>query len=254
MPALSQLIPDAEILLELPPEELAFYVLQAAMDGLRNDVTRLDAVFEPLRTRGPLGQLLPFYGQRQNEVEIAVMEAWMWLENQLFLVPAVGQNGIQGWRLLGRRGRRIRTEQQFQAFRKAAAFPRELLHPRIADRAWVDLMRNDFDAAVQFSFRTLEEAVREACGFDNSKLGVPMMREAFRTENGPLTDMRELPAEREALQALFAGAMGSYKNPHSHRTVQIGEAAEAQEIVMLASHLLRIVDSRAAMRAAAGGG
>ena len=61
---------------------------------------------------------------------------------------------------------------------------------------------------------------------------------------GTLADLNSQEAEREALSNLFAGAIGSYKNPHSHRNVELEEPLEAAEIIMLASHLLRIVQAR----------
>jgi len=70
------------------------------------------------------------------------------------------------------------------------------------------------------------------------------MRKAFDADSGPLADMNVERSERESRAHLFAGAIGSYKNPHSHRYVDLDDAAEAAEIILMANHLLRIVDSR----------
>jgi Protein of unknown function (Hypoth_ymh). len=74
------------------------------------------------------------------------------------------------------------------------------------------------------------------------------MRAAFHEEKGPLTDLDAEKSERQARSHLFAGAIGSYKNALSHRDVNIDDPDEALEIVMLANHLLRIVDRRKSVR------
>ncbi|WP_430648891.1 TIGR02391 family protein [Bradyrhizobium pachyrhizi] len=50
-------------------------------------------------------------------------------------------------------------------------------------------------------------------------------------------------AERESFAHLFAGSIGAYKNPHSHRAIAMNDLREAQRQVLLATHLLYIVDT-----------
>lgn len=229
-----QRVPDAEVLISLAPEELASQILTAI----------------PVRTnqgmfnRDSISRFASEYSYRQDEVELAITEAWRWLEINMFFVPASGINGQNGWFVLGRRGRAaLEDPQQFAAYTKAAEFPRELLNSAIAERVWAALARGEYDAAVFYAFRSVEEAVRRAGGFADIDIGVPLMRKAFDAASGPLTKATDPEPERQALCHLFAGAIGSYKNPHSHRTVVV-DASDAREMVMLASHLLRIVDSR----------
>ena len=84
--------------------------------------------------------------------------------------------------------------------------------------------------------------VREAGGYTKKDYGVVLMGKAFNEKNGNLTDQDQHPDEKKARKLLFLGAIGAYKNPSSHRDVEI-TAEEAAEVIIFASHLLGIVDT-----------
>ena len=242
MTTLTSLIPDLDVLIALAPEELAEVALRLAYERRQNDLVHLQSVATDIN--GTPGGNDGYPNNRRREAELAVAEAWNWLTVQGLLIPELGTNGRNGWMLLSRRARAVLANDTFKTYARSVAFPKTLLHPSIADEVWLDIVRGDLETAVFKSFRAVEIAVRDAGKFADTDVGTQLMRKAFDKATGPLSDQQQPEAEREALAHLFAGAIGSYKNPHSHRTVTINDATEAQEVVVLASHLLRIVDSR----------
>jgi len=44
------------------------------------------------------------------------------------------------------------------------------------------------------------------------------------------------------MSSLFRGALGTFKNPSSHREVDYGDITFASEVVLLADLLLRLLD------------
>lgn len=242
-------IKDLELLLAMTPDELAPFLLRDIANVVEESPQGIFHTYGVLQNWTGMsqggGSRIAYDRLRLKEVERALGEALHWLTIQQLVMPDFEQTGSSGWMRLTRQGMEVASNPDaFERFRRAASFPKTLLHPLIADKVWLALARGDLADAVFISFRTVEERVREAGRFTAADYGADMVRKAFNPDNGPLTKATDPKAEREGLMLLASGAIASYKNPHSHRTVTIGEALEAQEMVMLASHLLRIVDSR----------
>jgi uncharacterized protein (TIGR02391 family) len=239
-------IPDVSLLLALEPEELGakMLFLLRKRGGLMSTLNNLELeMWPPPHTNQP--QYPP---DKRNDISLALSEAWAWLEAQGLIVPAPGSNGQHGFRVLSRRARKMETEAEFASFKVARLLPKEMLHRKIADAVWGAFMRGEFDVAAFQAMKGVEVAVRTAAGLGAELIGVNLMRTAFSPKGGSLADMTAEEGERQGRMELFAGAIASYKNPHSHRDVNLDDPYEALEIIFLANHLLRIVDARARAR------
>jgi uncharacterized protein (TIGR02391 family) len=183
--------------------------------------------------------------EKWNEVSRALAEAWSWLEREGLIVA--NPNNDRDSVFVSRRGQAIRSAEDLQKYRAASLLPKQLVHPRILENVYSLFIKGDYDTAIFRAFKEVEVSVRSAAGLPAQKIGRDLMLTAFHSDTGALTEMKDVRSEREALQWLFAGAIGVCKNPSSHRDVVLG-TAETVELLLFATYLMRIVDMRSASR------
>ena len=178
--------------------------------------------------------------QQIDEIKQALSEGWSWLDKNGYVVAAPEAIGAN-WLILSRKAEALEEGVAQGRLPSLDVSLKGILHQKL-QRLWPHLVRREYDAAVREAFLEVEVAVRDAAKLPSSLIGRDLMRRAFQQKSGPLSDQSASGGEQDAVAELFAGAIGTFRNKHSHTHVGLSEASEAFECLVVAGALLRLVD------------
>lgn len=218
---------NSETILQLPLETLALAVLKNY--EANNGWNRSNWIGGAQRALG-----------RGPHIRVLV-EAWGWLEARGLVAPDPDQSATDA-RFVTRAGQRALASGSLAEV-VAAERIGLALHLRLEGKVRPIFLLGDYETAAFKAMKEVEVRVREMAGLPNNLIGVSLMRQAFNPSGGPLADASHEAGERQARSDLFSGAIGSFKNPSSHRPVTYNDSVEASEVVLLADLLMRILDS-----------
>ena len=225
------LIPWEEIRnLPLPDLALRLLATQSEVDGPINPNNTLRGV------EAALGETPQTDGDRLMS---RIADAWAWLESHGLIGPSA-------------KNTQSVTQQLTETGRELALDTGAISKVWASDRLSGDLHRGllsgrsnfalgDYETASFAAMKAVEVEVRRVARLPNEVLGVNLMRRAFSPKDGVLRDPESEGGEQQATADLFAGAIGAFKNPASHGTVQFDDPLEAAELIQLADLLLRMV-------------
>jgi uncharacterized protein (TIGR02391 family) len=229
--------PTAEELRELSTPELGLIILQSR----RVDLNAYNIVQEHLQAHS-----------RNQEPDIQHLlerfgDAWAWLVANGLIGPHVNQDSTSGWCRITDKGNQVAAEGSVTALLADQRLPDDL-HPRLRE-AKRQFRSGNPELAVFEAMKQIEVRLRELSGGESRDIGTNLARKALDPERGPLADSDLDVAERQAISHLFAGALGAFKNPTSHRIVDFDDPALAADAVLLADLLMRMLDQAEARSA-----
>jgi hypothetical protein len=223
---LKKTLPTVQSVLDLAPEDLAGILLCEL------------AVSNPgqISEYGLIANVQEIY--KSDAVPQAFIEALQWLANTGLVGNSVRTRDHLS---LTRLGRRIAKENSFQTFQRERVLPYDLLHPKIASKVWTIYLRGDFDIAVAQAFKEVEVTMRDRGSFSTSDYSVGLIRKflkdfGFGTSPGPKL------ATETAEEHLFIGALKLYRHRAVHAANAISDSQTGAEVLILASHLLTLVE------------
>lgn len=236
--SLEKFFPPVEISLSLEPEELAIPLLNCLINTADTGLNLGNFVRSEDFDR--------YGGAKADDVRRLVTESWIWLERELMIAPNFRLS--PGWIYVTKRGKELAAENDIQKYIRSSTISSQSLDPILASKVHPLFIRGDYDTAVFQAFKEVEVRVRARACLSEEDFGVSLMRKAFDPDGGPLTDLTRVKTEREATAHLFAGSIGLFKNPSSHRDIDWDDPSECAELIYLANQLIRIAERHSAIK------
>jgi hypothetical protein len=219
------------------PEQQHYAVSFAIWDWLGHDLTIVPDGFGTHAGTGGWGlavvlELIEYY-------RIPLKEKWIDDVNQFWRINAgfpterdikdlhVDDHWAPSWRLhVGHYGPRLWAH---ALDGEAGPFPHWLLEPELV-KCVRGIERDPANAVFQAAKR-LEVIVRQIGGYDATLIGDNLITEAMLSQRARLVPHGATDNETQAWALLFRGAIGAFKNPLSHRDVELSMDEATQRIL-----------------------
>ena len=139
------------------------------------------------------------------------------------------------------RAKKEKLSRETVADKPPTAFSLEFAVPELVEKCSDHFYGAKYDDCILNAAKVVEVKVRAAAGLSAEDIGVKLMRKAFKPES-PILKFSDVTAEQEAAMNLFCGFIGFFKNPHSHKFLNVTDPLTAFEIISMANHLFSLVD------------
>lgn len=237
---MDKFFPPVSELYTMLPEEIGklflLYIKQNQTDG-RNKV-------HLSHYANPSASHFQAYAGNNNEALHLLAEAWSWLKTEGYLADDP-QDSSNGWCFITRKGMSINSIDDFKTFSHIRLLPKDSLSPILQKHVYGLFMRGEFEKAVFEAYKAVEVKMRECAGWADTEIGVSLARKAFNPTSGVLTDQSiSDTGEKQAYSDLFAGALGIFKNPSSHRYVDYTDPVTVTGLILFANSLIQIIELR----------
>jgi len=143
-------------------------------------------------------------------------------------------------------GKNQNLSREAMAEKPPAAFSLDFLTPRLVEKCTDHFRAAKYDDCILNAAKVVEVMVREAANLPAEDIGVQLMRKAFKPA-APLLKFSDVTAEQEAAMNLYCGFIGFFKNPHSHKFMNVKDPVTAFEILSMANHLCGMVTNATAI-------
>lgn len=118
--------------------------------------------------------------------------------------------------------------------------PEKYLDEKLAEKCSEQFYSDNFQDAIQNAFIAVEEHLRQKSDLPQHLSGADLATEAYSPSDKVLS-IGETNSEQEGVMLLMKGAFQVFRNPASHRFLDLDEG-EAFEAICLANSLIRIIE------------